>query len=117
MKTFKIKNGDLSIDKSGNIEMVDGEHEIAQSVEMILSTSKGEWFLDGDFGLSYDEITGKGQRRKDIEHALREAVYQDERIQGVDFKSIEVDGVKRTLTVGMELTTVDDDSLIMEVSV
>lgn len=117
MKTFKIKNGDLSIDQSGNLEMVDKEDEIAQSVEMILSANKGEWFLNEDFGLDYDEITSKGQSKRDIEFALREAIFQEERIQGIEFPKIEIDSVNRRLSVDLELTTEDDETMRIEVSV
>lgn len=117
MKTFKIKNGDLSIDQSGNLEMVEKEDEIAQSVEMILSANKGEWFLNDAFGLEYDEITSKGQAKRDIEFALREAIFQEERIQGIDFHKVEVDSEKRSLSVNLELTTEDNEIMRIGVNV
>ena len=117
MKTFKIVDGDLVFNASGNLEMVYGKDEIAQSVEMILTTNKGEWFMNEEFGLEYSQITDKLQTKKDIEFALREAIFQEERIEEVEFNRVDTDHAKRQLVVDLEMRTVDGEVIRSEVIV
>lgn len=117
MKTFKIADGDLVFDASGNLEMVDGKDEIAQSVEMILTANKGEWFMNEEFGLDYSEITDKLKTKKDIEFALREAIFQEERIEEVEFRRVDIDHARRKLIVDLEVRTVDNEVIRSEVIV
>lgn len=84
MKTFKIVNGDLVFDGQNNLAMVEGEEEIAQSIERVLTTNKGEWFLNLEHGLDYQEIQGKGRDIEGIKLALTEAILQEERVSEVE---------------------------------
>lgn len=84
MKTFKIVNGDLVFDGQGNLVMVEGKEEIAQSIERILTTNKGEWFLNLEHGLDYQEIQGKGRDIEGIKLAITEAILQVERVSEVE---------------------------------
>lgn len=98
MKAFKVNsNGDLII-KNGDLVMIEGQEELRQSVERILTTNINEWFLDTEFGLDYSELQGKGKREDGIKLALSEAIYQDPRIKTVDIKNIEID-INRHLKV------------------
>lgn len=91
MKAFKVSsNGDLIIE-NGNLVMIDGNEELRQSIERILTTNKNEWFLDIEFGLDYQAIQGKGKSKESIKLAISEAIYQDSRIKSVDIKDIEID--------------------------
>ncbi len=58
MNGFRVRNGDIVIE-SGDIEMVTGSELTRQTVESILNTNKGEWFLDIDEGINFDNILGK----------------------------------------------------------
>lgn len=84
MKTFKIVDGDLVFDGQGNLVMVEGEDEIVQSIERILTTNKGEWFLNLEHGLDYQEIQGKGRDIEGIKLAITEAILQEERVSEVE---------------------------------
>lgn len=99
MKTLKIENNDLVFDKSMNLEMVEDEEEIRQSIERTLSTNLSEYFLNVDMGLNYSQIRGKGIKQDDIESAIREAIFQDERIEEVDFTEIITNNKSRSLSV------------------
>ena len=83
MKTFKLVNGDLIFDAQNNLVMIDGEDEIAQSIERVLTTNKGEWFLNLEHGLDYQEIQGKGRDIEGIKLAITEAILQEERVSEV----------------------------------
>ncbi len=84
MKTFKLVNGDLIFDAQNNLVMIDGEDEIAQSIERVLTTNKGEWFLNLEHGLDYKAITGKGKDIDGIKLAITEAILQEERVSEVE---------------------------------
>lgn len=91
MKSFKVSNnGDLIIE-NGDLVIVDKHEEIRQSIERILTTNVGEWFLDMGFGLDYQAVQGKGKTKERIKLAITEAIYQEPRIKTVDIKDIEVD--------------------------
>lgn len=117
MKTFKFENGDLVIDGSGNLELVYEEDEVVQSVRMLLLANVGEWFLDESFGLDYDAITDKGQSVKDIEFALREAIFQDDRVDEVLINALDIDSSNRKLRVDLEIVTNDGNTSEIEVNV
>lgn len=108
MRTFKIKNGDLVIE-NGDLVMVEGEEEQMQSIERILTTNKGEWFLNTDFGLDYNRIQGKNKTEEEIKLAMVEALHQDSRVDEVDIVKVEIDRGNRDLKVSFRYTTVNDE--------
>jgi len=88
-RTFKIVNGDISFDKTGNIEMVEGEEAEKQAIERLFTTNAGEWFLNAKHGLEYSEIQGKGVTDEQIRLAFMKAVAQEpsvEEIEDIDIK-------------------------------
>lgn len=91
MKSFKLNhNGDLVIE-NGDLVMIDGNEELRQCVERILTTNKNEWFLNTEFGLDYSAIQGKGKTKESIKLAITEAIFQEPRIKQVDIIDIEID--------------------------
>ena len=110
MKSFKVdKNGDLIIE-NGDLVMIDGKEEIRQSIERILTTNVGEWFLDMEFGLDYQAIQGKGKTKESIKLAITEAIYQEPRIKTVDIKDSEID-INRHLKVYGRATDIEGNVL------
>lgn len=98
MKAFKVdKNGDLIIE-NGDFVVIDGRDELVQSIDRILTTNIGEWFLSMGFGLDYQAIQGKGKNKESVKLAIKEAIYQDERVAEVDIKDVII-GTDRHLTV------------------
>lgn len=57
MKGFALKNGDLLIE-NGDIQIVTGAELTRQTVEMVLSTQKGEWTLNINEGIDFANILG-----------------------------------------------------------
>ncbi len=101
MKAFKVSyNGDLIIE-NGDLVIIDGNEELRQSIERILTTNVGEWFLDVGFGLNYREIQGKGKDKESIKLAIAEAIHQEPRIQEVDIKDIIIDSNRHLKVYGM----------------
>lgn len=99
MRTFKIVNGDLLFDGQNNLVMVEGHEEEAQSIERILTTNQGEWFLNILHGLDYNEIQGKGKTKEGIKLALIEAISQEPRVEDIEFIEVDIDNRNRRLNV------------------
>lgn len=119
MKTLKIVDGDFVFDANGNLEMVEGDEEIAQGVKMSLAIQKGEFELDENVGLDtsfrqnklvsddeiVDSILESIQIMTDqniIEGAENIIISRDQRTINVDLKAIKTDGTNINLE-GVEL--------------
>lgn len=104
-------NGDLVM-QNGEIQMVEDGEELAQSVESILKTRQGEFFMDTEFGLNCDNLLGK-QADQDAAHDdIVEAVAQEERIATVDSITFTDDRNDRTRTVSLTMTKADDGQTV-----
>lgn len=58
MKGFALKDNDILI-MNNEIQLVDGSDLLAQTVQTVLNTNKGEWFLNEDEGINFWNILGK----------------------------------------------------------
>lgn len=59
IKGFALDDkGDLIIE-NGDIQMVHGAELTKQTIKTVLGTQKGEWFLNWEEGINYNEILGK----------------------------------------------------------
>lgn len=110
MKTFKIVNGDLVFDGQGNLVMVEGKEEIGQSIERVLTTNIGEWFLNFEHGLDYSEIQGKGRDIEGIKLAITEAILQEERVSEVEKIDLSLDK-DRHLKINVTVRLQEGDTL------
>lgn len=106
MKSFKLDhNGDVVV-SARNLVMVDGNDLLRQTVETVLRTNQGEWFLDEEEGIDfnsilkkmpdYDEIRGEilgGLRQVDQTFVLETYEYSlDGRKLQISFKARNGDG-------------------------
>lgn len=103
--------------ESGTLQTVEGDAELAQSIENILATAKGEWELDEEYGLDRDAILGKTLNESEAADAIIEAVTQDERIASVENIRYSFNKATRTLSVGMTLRKQDETTLELEVDI
>ena len=111
MRAPKIVDGDLVIE-NGDIVMVDGDEELAQSLEMVFRTRKGEWFLNEQFGLDFGPFLTKRFDEALATDAVAEAAAQEERIQQVE--SVEFERSGRKLTVRATFVKSDGQPLRLE---
>lgn len=59
MKDLKLNAvGDIIIENS-DIETIEGSDVTRQMVQQVLGTNKGEWVLNKDEGIVFDNIIGK----------------------------------------------------------
>lgn len=98
-------NGDIVIDK--DLIIVNGQEELRQNIENRLSVNKEEWFLNTELGLDYKAIRGKGITDAEIEFAIRECCYQDDRVQTV--KNIKIERNSRTREAFINIEIIDKD--------
>ena len=110
----KIVDGDLMIDENGDIVMVEGDEELAQSVRMILETRKGEFFLEPDHGLVFDNLLGKEADLAKAHEDIVEAVLQEERIASVEDVIFTDNQQERTRSVSLKMQKTDGGTLSLE---
>jgi phage baseplate assembly protein W len=110
VKSYKVVDDDIKL------EFIEGLEDVKQSVQRILSTRKGEWFLNTDFGLNFDNIITKGFSKDAIELDVTEAILQDSRIDEVVSVNIEHDRTQRIVAINF-VAKVNDDIIEGEVIV
>lgn len=75
MKGFKLnENGDVVVDK--DIQMVHDEELTRQTVEIVLGTKCGEWFLNPNEGLNYQDILVKNPNYDLIQTEVQKGLLQ-----------------------------------------
>lgn len=110
----KIVDGDLVIDENGDIVMVEDDEELAQSIRMVLQTRKGEFFLDPDHGLVFDNLLGKEASQDEAHEDIVEAVSQEERIASVEEVIFNEDRKNRKRSVSLVLRKETGEILTIE---
>ncbi|WP_425447725.1 hypothetical protein [Dethiothermospora halolimnae] len=103
MKTFKIKDNDLSFDGSNNIEIVEGKDEEVQSVERVLTTNTGEWFLNELHGLAYKWLQRKQYNGYRIRTEVAKAILQEDRVKEIKELIVDIDRPRRKLKIDFEV--------------
>lgn len=114
MEAFKVdpKTGDIVLDAQNNIVIIDGDDEIIQCVERVLTTNLGEWFLDLDEGLEKSAILGV--KRFNPSHAkevIVTAILQEPRIARVESVELQHDPGERTLDAYVVLIKANGERL------
>ena len=87
---LKVSNSDL-FRVNGKQKTIDKKDELLQSLKNRLLTRKGEYFLDIDYGLDYENIFPISTKFVDDEikkMSIRECLFQDERI--ISIESIDI---------------------------
>ncbi|QEO61607.1 DUF2634 domain-containing protein [Bacillus altitudinis] len=107
MKTLKLVNGDF-IFKDGELEMIDGDEEIAQAVELILKTRLGEFKLDEFLGVERENLLGKNLDEEEAQYDIIEAIAQEERIATVEDIEFQFDRKTRTSRIKLKLIKEED---------
>lgn len=115
MKSLLLSNGDLVISQ-GDLQLVEGNDEIKQCVEVSLGTNRAEWFLNPEIGLSFEHVLGKATDDQ-ISAEISLAISQEPRINTIEVLEIARDNKRRKLEVYFEGTTVDGDTIEGEVNV
>lgn len=116
MRTFKIIDGDLVFDNQGELVMVEGKEEEAQSIERIFSANAKEFLLDPAHGFDFNLLQTKRPDKNLIRLGLIEAATKDERIKTVTGMSIDFDKGTRKVSISCKIITKTGNALESEVS-
>lgn len=102
MKDIALNDcGDISI-PSQDINQKSELEELAQRVKIILSVRQGEFELEDDLGINFDEITGKNLDFEYLkEYLITEITSQEQSVVAV--KDMEIKLENRHLSVSMRL--------------
>lgn len=113
--TFKMIDGDIVIDeKTGDFLIENGQEELRQNIENRLSVNWNEWFLNIKLGLEYAAIQGKGISDEEIEYAIRECCYQDDRVREMKVNSIERNNYTRKVDIDITIIDKDENYIYMK---
>ena len=79
------KNGDVVIE-NGKIAMINGNELLRQTVQCVIATNKGEWFLNKEEGINYRAILKKNPELDNVRDEIFAALLQvDETFVMQDF--------------------------------
>lgn len=100
--------GDLFLDETGTIPLVDGPEAIVQHVIIRLKRIKGEWFLNLKSGVPWDELLGKGADVGRTKRVVSKVITSTPGIATLDRIEVELDAETRVLHISsIEATTID----------
>ena len=76
MKSFLLDNkGDIVI-KGGKIQFTSGNDLKRQTIETVIGTNNGEWFLDPDEGINHRAVLGKNPNQDEIRSEVQKGLLQ-----------------------------------------
>lgn len=109
---FKLdEKGDILIENN-QIQMVSGDELIKQTVKTVIGTNKGEWFLNEDEGITFENILGKFVDEDIIKTEIEDGLLQiDDSFSFTGF-CYEFDTDKRKLSISF--SAVNDDGTVIE---
>ncbi len=79
--------------------MINGNELTRQTVETVLGTNKGEWFLDIDEGIEFSNLLGKEKSEEIIKNEILQGLLQVDSSFVLTKFSFEFDKVQRKLKV------------------
>lgn len=111
MRTLQIVNGDIVFNSQHNLVIVERHDEEVQSVERLLTTNIGEWFLNIEHGLDYSKIQGKAVSDEQIRLAVLQALAQEGRITEVENIEVRRSDKNRTVAINFRCRMVSGEVL------
>lgn len=92
------------------------EEYIRQKLKIVLSTFKGEWFLNTDVGMPfYQDMLGKNNDLSKIESIFIRAIKSVPEV--IKILYIDIDEDKQTRTISVKFAVTDKDNNVIEIVV
>lgn len=105
MYGFRLdENRDVEI-TNGDIQLVNDDNLIKQSVECILSTDKGEWCLNTNEGIVFENLLGKHIKSDVVKNEIENGLLQIDSSFFITNFSLEHDKARRNLKVLFQAQT------------
>ena len=99
---FKLDDtGDIIVSKTGKITFTSGKDLKRQTIETVLQTNRGEWFLNPDEGINFRAILGKNVKEEIVRDEVQQGIRQVQEDLNITSFSMELDE-KRHLKVEFE---------------
>lgn len=115
MQDFKFDTtGDLVIDSLKRVPSVDGSNKVKQDIVHILKCVKGSDVFHPDFGVDWLKIKQSGYNRMLIEHEIRKALRNYDKIKSIDRIEITQPDANRNVRIKLYLT-LDSEKIDVEV--
>ncbi|MGG0757886.1 DUF2634 domain-containing protein [Brevibacillus laterosporus] len=117
MQSLRLVDDDLTFDERGELVWVDQVEEIAQCVQRILSTNKGEWFLNPSMGIRFSVFFEKIPNWDKMREEIRQGIFQEPRIQTVESIDFQVNHKHRSLSIQFVATANTGEEINQEVKI
>lgn len=101
--------GDVLIENN-EIQMVEGNELLRQTVQSIIETNKGEWFEDWDEGIEFSNILGKGVTEEMVIAEIEDGLQQVD--ENLNISNFEMSVKGRVLTVKFTCADEENDTEI-----
>ncbi len=105
------ENGDVLI-KNNQIQMINGDNLLRQTVKSVIGTNKGEWFLNKDEGITFENIRGKYIDEDIIKDEIEQGLSQIDETFSITEFSYEINDKNRKLSISF--SAVNDDGTVIE---
>lgn len=107
-KGFLMIDGDAVVTKT--IETVSGDELLRQTLELVLSTNKGEWFSDPLEGIERAVVLCKNPDEDEIRGTIEEAILHIDNTLAITDFTLEIDA-KRHATIGLKILKQNGEEL------
>lgn len=97
MKGFEMDStGDVAV-VNNKIPMTSGSSLVQQKVWNVLSTNKGEWFLNLNEGIDFDNVLGKGVTEDLVRYEIEQGLLQVDSTFAITEFTCEIDSRNRKI--------------------
>ena len=101
-------DGDLLINDTGDLVLIEGVDATAQHLKISLRFFQGEWFLDLRIGFPYfEEVLRKSPNLNVVRSLFRDAILETEKVVSVSDLTLDYDGTTRGLAVSFRAQTTE----------
>lgn len=111
---FLIEGDDIVI-KNGNLQMIDGDLEICQCIERVITTRQKEFFLNVYHGIDYSEFEKKQPHIEKLKFDIMQAILQDERVKMVENIDVKLDNWQRKAQISFIVKAKNEEKIYGEV--
>lgn len=105
--------GDVAI-VNDKIPLVSGQSLLQQKVKNVLSTNKGEWFLDLNEGVDFDNLLGKGITEDLVRYEIEQGLLQVDRTFTITEFTCEINNKARKVRAFFKAQTSNGEEVEVE---